>query len=199
MRYYPLFVDLFEKICCVVGGGAVAERKVRVLLKCRARVIVYSPKLTAGLEKLSKAGKIVWRRSAPGKEFLRGVFLVVAATNNRLINSRVSQTCRKKNILVNVVDVPGESNFIVPSFVENKGLVIAISTSGQAPCLAKKIRKDLTKNFLPRYSGILKELSSVRNRLKTSSCALPQRKAMLNKFINSKFFRKAVSCGKKTG
>ncbi|MCX5707655.1 MAG: bifunctional precorrin-2 dehydrogenase/sirohydrochlorin ferrochelatase [Candidatus Omnitrophica bacterium] len=199
MRYYPLFADLFEKICCVVGGGQVAERKVRVLLKCRAKVIVYSPRLTAGLERLSKAGKIVWRRSAPGKDFLRGVFLVVAATNNRFINSRVSLACRKKNILVNVVDVPGESNFIVPSFVENKGLVIAISTSGQAPCLAKKIRKDLAKNFLPHYSGILKELSSVRNRLKASSCVFSQRKAVLNKFINSKILRKAGSCRKKTG
>ena len=191
MRYYPLFADLNDKICCVVGGGTVAERKVRVLLKCRARVIVYSPRLTAGLEKLSKAGKIVCRKSVPGKEFLRGVFLVVAATNNRSINSLVSCACRKKNILVNVVDVPGESNFIVPSFVENKGLVIAVSTSGQAPCLAKKIRKDLAKDFLPRYSGLLKELSSVRNRLKASNCPFSRRKVMLNKFINSQFFRKA--------
>jgi precorrin-2 dehydrogenase / sirohydrochlorin ferrochelatase len=198
MRYYPLFLDLFEKICCVVGGGTVAERKVRVLLKCGAKVIVYSPKLTAGLQSLRKAGKIVWRRSALDKDFLKGVFLVVAATNNRLINSRVSSACRKKNVLVNVVDVPGESNFIVPSFVENKGLVIAVSTGGQAPCLAKKIRKDLTKDFLPRYSGILKELSSVRNKLKASSCGFSQRKLMLNKFINSKFFPQAGSCRKKT-
>jgi precorrin-2 dehydrogenase / sirohydrochlorin ferrochelatase len=197
MRYYPLFLDLSEKTCCVVGGGTVAERKIRVLLKCRARVIVYSPRLTAGLESLNKAGKIVCRRSSPGKDFLRGVFLVVAATNNRLINSRVSRACRKKNILINVVDVPGESNFIVPSFVENKGLVIAISTSGQAPCLAKKIRKDLAKNIIPRYSGLLKEVSSVRDKLKASSCAFAQRKVVLNRFINSKFSPKAGSCRKK--
>ena len=137
-------------------------------------MIVYSPKFTAGLVSLSKAGKIVCRKSSPGKDFLRGVFLVVAATNNRLINSRVSLACRKKNILVNVVDVPGESNFIVPSFIESKGLVIAISTSGQAPCLAKKIRKDLTKNFIPRYSGLLQELSAVRKKLKVSNCGFSQ-------------------------
>jgi precorrin-2 dehydrogenase/sirohydrochlorin ferrochelatase len=190
MRYYPLFADLFEKTCCVVGGGTVAERKVKVLLKCRARVIVYSPRLTNGLEKLNKAGKIIWRRSVPGKNFLRGIFLVVAATNNRLVNSRVSCACRKKNVLVNVVDVPGESNFIVPSFVESKGLVIAISTGGQAPCLAKKIRKDLTSNFIPRYSGLLQELSGVRKELKASNCAFSKKKAVLNKFINSKFPRK---------
>ena len=90
MRYYPLFVDLKGKICCVIGGGGVAERKVRALLKCHARVKVYSPELTAGLEKLCKAREIACRRSGFEKNFLRGAFLVVAATNNRLINSRIS-------------------------------------------------------------------------------------------------------------
>ena len=186
MRYYPLFADLKNKVCCVIGGGAVAERKVRVLLKCQARVTVYSPGLTAGLEKLRRQDKIAYRRSAPGKSFLKEAFLVVAATNNRRINSRISGDCRKKGILVNVVDVPEESNFIVPSFIEKKGLVIAISTSGQAPCLAKKIRQDLAKNFLPRYAGLLKELTGVRNKLKNSCLGVSKRKSVLNRFINSR-------------
>jgi len=112
--------------------------------------------------------------------------LVVAATNNRRINSRISGDCRKKGILVNVVDVPGESNFIVPSFIEKNGLVIAISTSGQAPCLAKKIRQDLAKNFIPRYAGLLKELTGVRNKLKNSCLGVSKRKSVLNRFINSR-------------
>jgi precorrin-2 dehydrogenase / sirohydrochlorin ferrochelatase len=192
MRYYPLFVDLKDKICCVIGGGAVAERKVRVLLKCHARVTVYSPRLTAGLETLSKSKKIACRRAAFGKDFLRGAFLVVAATNNRLINSRISRACLRKKILVNVVDVPAESNFIVPSFIEKKGLVIAISTSGQAPCLAKRIRQDLTENFLPRYLGSLKELAALRNRLKGSCAGFSKRKSALNKLLNLKFSRKTA-------
>ncbi len=193
MRYYPLFVDLKDKICCVVGGGTVAERKVRVLLKCLARVTVVSLRLTAGLEKLRKEKKIVCRNSGYAGNTLRGAFLVVAATDNRLINSKVSSDCRKTGILVNVVDSPRESNFIVPSFIQKNGLVIAISTSGQAPCLAKKVRQDLTKNFLPRYGDLLKEVALVRKELKVSCSRFSERKAVLNRVINSKFSCKAGS------
>ncbi len=175
------------------GGGGVAERKVRVLLKCQARVKVCSPKLNFGLKRLLKNKKIVWRKDASARDLLRGVFLAVAATNNRAVNSRVAFSCRKKNILVNVVDVPGESNFIVPAFIEKNGLVFAISTSGQAPCLAKKIRQDLTSNFLPGYSRMLKELAGERNKLKGSCLGFSQRKSALNKLINSKFSRLARS------
>lgn len=181
-----MFADLKNKNCCVIGGGAVAQRKVGVLLKCLARVTVYSPRLTSGLEKLRRRKNISYRRSVPKKNFLRDVFLVVAATNNRQINSQISCECRKKGILVNVVDVPGESNFIVPSFIEKNGLIIAISTSGQAPSLAKKIRQDLTRNFLPGYARLLKELSGVRNKLKDSSLSFSKRKSVLKKIINSR-------------
>ena len=193
MRYYPLFVDLKDKICCVVGGGTVAERKVKVLLKCLARVTVVSFRFTAGLKKLHKEKKIVCRYSGYTSNFLRSVFLVVAATDNRLVNSKVSSDCRKRGILVNVVDVPQESNFIVPSFIQKNGLIIAISTSGQAPGLAKKVRQDLTKNFLPRYGDLLKELSLVREKLRVSCSKFSERKAVLNRVINSKFSCKAGS------
>ena len=168
-----------------------AERKVKVLLKCSARVTVVSPRFTAGLEKLRKEKKIVCRNSGYAGNTLRGAFLVVAATGNRLINSKVSSDCRKTGILVNVVDSPRESNFIVPSFIQKNGLIIAISTSGQSPCLAKKIRQDLTKNFLPRYGGLLKEVALVRKDLKVSCPRFSQRKAVLQRVINSKFPCKA--------
>ena len=191
MRYYPLFLDLKDKLCCVVGGGGVAERKARALLKCFARVRVVSLKLTSGLKELSRQKKIVFRNSGYNENCLRGAFLAVAATDNRLINSKVSSDCRKRGILVNVVDVPRESNFIVPSFIHKSGLVIAISTSGQAPCLARKIRQDLAKNFIPRYADLLKELTPARKELKSSGASFCQRKAALNSLINSRFHRKA--------
>jgi precorrin-2 dehydrogenase / sirohydrochlorin ferrochelatase len=190
MRYYPLLLDLKDKDCCVVGGGGVAERKVRVLLKCSARVKVVSLKLTSGLKGLFRQKKIIFRNSGYAEDCLRGAFLVVAATNSRLINSRVSADCRKRGILVNVVDVPRESNFIVPSIIHKSGLVIAISTSGQAPCLAKKIRQDLAKNFIPRYVDLLKELTPARKELKGSGASFCKRKAVLNSLINSRFHRK---------
>lgn len=193
MRYYPLFLDLKDKVCCVVGGGRIAERKVRVLLKCLARVLVVSRSLTAGLEKLRKEKKIVFRDSGYSVNLLAGVSLVIAATDDRLVNSRVSVDCRKRGIPVNVVDLPGESSFIVPAFAEKNGLIIAVSTSGQAPCLAKKIRKDLNNNFLPRYAGLLKELALKRSELKITCPESAKRKSVLNSLLNSKFSRKAGS------
>jgi precorrin-2 dehydrogenase / sirohydrochlorin ferrochelatase len=190
MRYYPLFLDLKDKDCRVIGGGKVAERKVKVLLKCSARVSVHSPVLSAGLKKLGKEKKIIYRASGYTRGSLRGAFLVIAATDDRSINSRVSADCRKNGILVNVVDVPRESNFIVPSFIEKNGLVIAISTSGQAPCLAKKIRQDLTSKFIPRYSELLKELTGARKKLKATCPRFSERKSALNKLINSKLTRR---------
>ena len=187
MRYYPLFADIKGKVCCVVRGGEVAERKVRALLKCFARVTVISPKLTSGLDKLWRNKKILFRDSGYSEKLLAGAFLVVAATDDRLINSRVSSYCRKKGVLVNVVDVPEESNFIAPSFIEKNGLVIAISTSGQAPCLAKKIRQDLTENFLPRYGKLLKGVTAARDKLKSSCLSLSGRKKALNKLLSKKF------------
>jgi precorrin-2 dehydrogenase / sirohydrochlorin ferrochelatase len=193
MRYYPLFVDLKDKLCCVIGGGKVAERKVDALLKCFARVTVISPKLTPALEKLRRKRKILFRNSEYAGDLLRGAFLVIAATDNRLTNSNVSSACRKKGILVNVVDVPGESNFIVPSFIQKNGLIIAISTSGQAPGLAKKIRQDLSRNFLGRYAKILEQLAPARRKLKVSCPRISERKAILGSLVNSKFSRKAGS------
>ncbi len=186
-----MFVDLKDKSCCVIGGGGVAERKVRALLDCFARVTVISPRLTAGLRKLWLNKKITLRNNVYSGDLPRGVFLVVAATDSRLINARVSSICREKGILVNVVDVPEESNFIVPAYVHKNGLVIAISTSGQAPCLAKMIRQDLTKNFLGRYVGILKEVVPARRKLKERCGKLAARKALLTKLVSSKFSRKA--------
>ncbi len=194
MRYYPLFLDLKDKVCCVVGGGRIAERKVRVLLKCFARVRVISRSLTGGLEKLRKERKIIFKNSGYSVNSLEGASLVIAATDDRLTNSRVSSDCRKRGIMVNVVDVPRESSFIVPAFAEKNGLIIAVSTSGQAPCLAKKIRKDLNNNFLPRYAGLVKELALKRFELKISCPELSKRKSALNRLINSKFSRKAGSC-----
>lgn len=185
MRYYPLFADLRGKNCLVVGGGAVAERKAKALLKCQALVTVVSPKLSAGLARLCDKKKIAWRRREYAADSLRGISLAVAATDDRATNSRVSRSCRSKGILVNVVDVPQESNFIAPSFIEKKGLVIAISTGGRAPCLAKKIRQDLERDFIPRYSKLLEELAPLREKLKAGCAGFERRKSALKRLIDS--------------
>jgi len=170
----------------VIGGGPVAERKTRVLLKCGALVKVVSPELNPGLASLFRRKKVQWSARGYSDGCLRKAFLAVAATGERGVNHRASSYCRKNGILVNVVDVPQESDFIAPAFVEKNGLVIAVSTSGLAPCLARKIRRDLGAGFMQRYSGILKQLSRARKKLKITCPEPSRRKSALNKLINSR-------------
>jgi siroheme synthase-like protein len=185
MKYYPVLLDLKTRKCCVVGGGRVAERKVKTLLKANSSVLVISPVLTEGLKRLARAKYIVHEKTVYKRSLIKGSFLVIAATDDRIVNERVSRDAQNLGILTNIVDVPSLSNFIVPSVIERNGLILSISTSGKAPCLSKKIRKDLTKKFIPRYAELLKSLEGVRCSLKCGGLDEKKRKAILNKFINS--------------
>jgi len=186
MKYYPLLLDLKGKKCIVVGGGRVAQRKVHSLLKAGALVRVISPNLTQNLKKLARQNKIFWTTSRYQKRYIQNSFLVIAAVSDKKINSKISQDAQKSGILVNVVDSPEESSFIVPSHISRGDLIISISTSGKAPALSKRIRKDLTKLLVPRYSKFLKTLESIREDLKIR-CSEPRlRKKILRVLTESK-------------
>lgn len=161
-KYYPINLVLENKKCVVIGAGAVAERKVRRLLECRAQVSVISPKITSGLKRLAAKKKILFKNKEAGLKDLNGAYLVIAATSDRKINSLVSSYCRKKGILINVVDFPQECNFILPSIVRRGSLTISISTDGISPALAKKIRLNLEKNFGVEYAKLLRILKEIR-------------------------------------
>ncbi|MBI5212624.1 MAG: bifunctional precorrin-2 dehydrogenase/sirohydrochlorin ferrochelatase [Nitrospirae bacterium] len=158
VNYYPAFINLFGKRCVVVGGGKVAERKVMSLLRCGAHVKIISPALTDALERQKERGKVVHIKRTYRTGDLGGVFLVIAATGNERVNTKVSNDAP---CLVNVVDVPETANFIVPSVVKRGPMTIAVSTSGASPAMAKRIRKELeliyNKDF-GRYLNFLKQL-----------------------------------------
>ena len=138
MRYYPAFLDLQGLGCLVVGGGQVGERKVKTLQSCGAEVHLVSPELTSFLEEEVRQGRV--RLLAPEflPEHLEGMFLVIGATDDPEVNQRISLEARSRNLFCNIVDKPGECNFIVPSQVHRGDLVIAVSTGGRSPALAKK-------------------------------------------------------------
>ena len=184
MKYYPLLLDLKGKKCIVVGGGRVAQRKVNSLLKAGALVRIISPNLTQNLKKLAGQNKIYWITSHYRKRYIQNSFLVIAAVSDKKINSKISRDTQKSKILVNVVDSPKESSFIVPSNISRGDLIISISTSGKVPALSKRIRKDLTKLLVPRYSKFLKTLESIRKDLKIR-CSEPRlRKKILNILVD---------------
>jgi precorrin-2 dehydrogenase/sirohydrochlorin ferrochelatase len=165
MRYFPVFLDVKGKLCVVVGGGRVAERKVRSLLKAGARVKVIGPELTAPLSRLGERGAISCLSRPYRGGDLRGASLVIAATDDRPTNERVFRQARKQRVPVNVVDDPGHSSFIVPSVVEKKDLLIAISTSGQSPALARVLRQKFEREIGPEYTLLLKLLGTVRKKI----------------------------------
>jgi precorrin-2 dehydrogenase len=162
LRYYPAFLNLQGASCLVVGGGQVGERKVKTLLDCGAVVHLVSPELTPFLEEIVRQGRV--RLLAPEflPEHLEGIFLVIVATADPEVNQRISTEAQSRNLLCNIVDKPRECNFIVPSQVHRGDLVIAVSTGGSSPALAKKIRQDLENLFPDIYSGYVALLGRLR-------------------------------------
>src|SRR5690606_9687133 len=130
MRYFPLFADLRDRPCIVVGGGEVASRKVRLLCAAGAAVTAHAPRLTATLAAWQSEHRIA---HVPGEfrpELLAGQLLAIAATDDREINRRVCAEGKRRGILVNSVDDPQASSFIVPAIVDRAPLVVAISSGG---------------------------------------------------------------------
>jgi len=185
MRYYPIFLDIKDKPCVVIGGGNVAERKVISLLDAGARVVVISPVLTPALKKLSRGKTINYCPKPYEDGDLKGFFLAYSATDNSSVNRKVFNEAKREGILLNVVDVPKLCNFIVPSVVNRGDLLIAISTSGKSPALAKKIRKHLEREFGEEYAVFLDIMGKVREKVLTRSKESDTNRRIFEKLINS--------------
>jgi precorrin-2 dehydrogenase len=162
MKFYPAYLDLRGRPCLVIGGGAVAERKALSLIEAGAEVTIVSPSLTPKLKELSVSGKITHRQKNFDEQDLAHEALVVAATGSPDVNVFAARACKKRHILVNVAAPPEESTFIVPSLVERGELLIAVSTAGASPALAKRIRQELERQYGTEYELFLEKLSAIR-------------------------------------
>ncbi|MHB8845397.1 MAG: precorrin-2 dehydrogenase/sirohydrochlorin ferrochelatase family protein [Nitrospirota bacterium] len=165
MKYYPVFLDVRGRRCTVVGGGQVAERKAVSLFDAGADLAVISPSLTPALAELAGKGKITHHSKQFDETDLAGAYLVIAATNDAAVNEAVARACRKAGILVNAATSPDEGTFVVPSVVERGDLLIAISTCGDSPALARKVREDLERSYGPEYGVFLEKMALLRRRL----------------------------------
>ena len=145
MRYYPINLNVKAKPCVVIGGGRVAERKVKNLLLCGARVRVVSPDLTDLLSKWVSQRKIEYARSEYRADHLKGAFLVYSATSDRRVNAEIAKDAAERKLLVNVADSPKDSTFILPAVFRKRGVSIAVSTDGLSPARAVRIRDKIGK------------------------------------------------------
>lgn len=165
MKYYPLFIDLASKPVVIIGGGKVAYQKILGLLQAKARIKVVSPKFCVELEQMARKGAIQLIQKAYSPGDLEGAFLAFGATNNAPINRQIHREAKEKKILFNAVDQPDECDFIVPSRVIRKDLLLAISTSGSAPFLAKHFRKKLEGFFTKEYGLLVEWMGKLRHTL----------------------------------
>ena len=181
MLYYPVFLNLKNKKAVVIGGGSVAERKAQTLLSCNADVSIISPKITPRLRRLVKEGKIEYIKKGYEDKDIKDAFIVVAATNDRGINEAIYKAAERYGCLLNIVDKPESSNFIVPSVISRGDLTIAISTGGRSPALSKQIRKELQQIYGREYEIFIKTMGKIRGALLRSVSSEKARRRIFTK------------------
>jgi precorrin-2 dehydrogenase/sirohydrochlorin ferrochelatase len=162
--HFPLLLDLDGRRVVVIGGGAVAERKVRSVLDCGAVVTVVAPELTVGLRELASSGRLKHEARAYRPGDLDGAALAFVAVGDPEVSAEAAKDAEAAGVLVNVVDRPEECRFIVPSVLRRGHLTIAISTGGASPAWARKIRERLEGEFGEEYEKLLDAAARVRKR-----------------------------------
>ncbi|HTS38281.1 MAG TPA: bifunctional precorrin-2 dehydrogenase/sirohydrochlorin ferrochelatase [Candidatus Solibacter sp.] len=165
---FGMFVKLEGRRVLVVGAGKVGEPKVAGLLETGALVRVVAMEATQNVREWARAGKVELELRAFSPDDLAGVFLAVVATNSHSLNVRIYNEAQRRNVLCNVVDVPDLCDFFYPAVVRRGDLQIAISTAGQSPSLAQKIRQQLEKQFGPAYAAWVAELGETRRMILAS-------------------------------
>lgn len=187
-RFYPIYLDLKDKKCFVIGGGKVAERKCLSLIKSGADVTVISPDLTKRLENYKERRKLRHIPRLYRRGDIKSAFLVIAATDSREINKKVYSEARDNNILLNVVDNPELCNFIVPSLFERGDLKIAISTGGSSPACAKRIRLELADLYGFEFSRYLSFLKRIRSKIKNKIKDMKEREKLFHYLSSPEVF-----------
>src|SRR5579862_7846857 len=193
MTLFPMFMKLEGRSCLVVGAGTVGEPKIKSLIEAGASVRVVALQATAAVGEWTESGAISWEAREFKITDLDGVFLIIAATNNRDLNAEIFHAARQRNILCNVVDDPEYCDFYYPAVVRRGDLQLAISTNGHSPALAQRIRRELEAQFGPEYGEWLEELGTIRRHLFASGLNADERRRLLHELASREAFEDARS------
>ncbi|MBP6071103.1 MAG: uroporphyrinogen-III C-methyltransferase [Aeromonas sp.] len=195
MDYLPIFCRLDNKPVLLVGGGEVAERKARLLLDAGAQLTVVAPELDPELAELAANGSIEWLAGEFAPAQLAGKWLVVAATDRREVNALVYQSANQARIFANVVDDPKRSSFIMPSIIDRSPLMVAISSGGKAPVLARLLREKL-EALLPQHLGAVAAFAgSLRERVKARFASMGERRRFWERLLGADRLGQALARG----
>jgi len=184
MDYFPLFCQLKGRACLLVGAGEVAERKARLLLDAGAALTVVALEFTPQFQQWAAEGQLQQVAGEFSADLLDDKWLVIAATDNESLNQQVSQAAEQRRIFCNLVDAPQNASFIMPSIIDRSPLMIAVSSGGNAPVLARLMRERL-EAMLPLHLGKLAELAgSLRQRVKQHYSNASTRRRWWEKLFN---------------
>lgn len=165
--YYPIFLDVEDRLVLIIGGGNVCARKAETMLRYGARVTIVSPEFTDEIEQWARDGVVTIRRKRYEDGDLEGASIVIASTDEQSVNEQIAADCRRRRIPVNVVDVTPLCEFIVPAIVESGSIQIAVSTGGKSPALARTLKEDLQRMVGTEYAEVNDLLGSLRDSAKS--------------------------------
>ena len=179
-KLFPMFLKLSNRPCLVVGAGAIAESKIASLLDAGGHVRVVAPEATPQVRTWAQSKALDWHQRPFEPADLDGMFLVIAATSSTELHERIFEETSRRSVLCNIVDVPALCDFYYPSVVQRGALQIAISTAGQSPALAQRLRKQLEAQFGPEYEQWLAYLAEARDKLHSTDMDPDERKRLLH-------------------
>jgi precorrin-2 dehydrogenase / sirohydrochlorin ferrochelatase len=188
-KVFPLFLKLENRPCLVVGAGNIAESKIAGLLEADANLRVVAPEATPQVQAWAQAGKLDWSKRPFQAGDLQGMFLVVAATSSTPVHEQIFAEAQRLGVLCNVVDVPHLCDFYYPAVVRRGSLQIAISTAGESPALAQRLRKELELQFGPEYEAWIAALGEARAEIATKNISPEDRKELLHNLASEEFFQ----------
>jgi precorrin-2 dehydrogenase/sirohydrochlorin ferrochelatase len=187
-KLFPMFLKLSARPCLVVGAGTIAESKIASLLEVGARVRVVAPEATPQVRSWAQSNAVEWQQRPFEPPDLEGMFLVVAATSSTELHERLFELASQRGVLCNIVDIPPLCDFYYPSVVQRGALQIAISTAGQSPALAQRLRKELEDQFGPEYEEWLAQLGEARDKLHSAKMDPGERKRLLHQAASEEAF-----------
>ena len=176
MEYFPIFCNIRGQSCLVVGGGEVAARKAGLLAKAGARLIVVAPQLCAELQAEADAGRLQHIRTEFAPAHLDDAMLVIAATDIQTVNQQVAEEAKRRKLPVNVVDQPALCSFIMPAIIDRSPVVIAVSSGGGVPVLARLIRGKLETMIPSTYGDLARLATEFRERVKAKFSSIQARR-----------------------
>ena len=172
-RYYPVFMDVRDRECVVVGGGALGEEKVVNLLACGASVVAISESATPAVADMAARGEIRWERRRYQDGDLADAFIaIVADTSDDALNRRIADEARERNVPLNVADVTHLCTFITPSVARRGEVTVATSTGGASPALARTFREKLEASRILQYADLAPLLADVRAQIRRDGIAV---------------------------